>query len=516
MQPNQNQLIRQAADAMSLSLLFSLGRQYLDVPFSEAGYWQLPTEERPPAEPPHFLRVEQVGEVTGPALLTLQTALTACYDPRRYSLLFAMANDGHQERVYLGVRGRTPAAQPYAFLDYLADFVQGNWPGSRLHRCEAQEIGRYLQRPLSRQLKHATALTGIPSRLPIDTASYPTSLSRLQRGLKQYPYLYLVIANPMPIGQVESIIYNCRELLGRVHSLTKTTLTESLRHEISQAASETESRSEQQTESHYDQQSETRREAHHHSRQENLTAHREAAMEQNRGFGVEASLQNPLAGALGWLAGMFPPAGFLASLAEVMPVDFGVGYNREQRASAASLFDYALNDRTEVSHTRESRTSHTTGHSQSYRQGRSQTHTRQLSQQEALAFGKEYINAHAEAAKAQLQQYVARFEQARAIGCWDVGVYLVADKDDTAQQGGAQLRALLSGYNQFEPVRVHNLARLANRVEMALADFQQVGLTLVNPDDQQPLVHPLGPTFTGLTTPLSTEELALLVNLPPK
>ena len=39
-------------------------------------------------------------------------------------------------------------------------------------------------------------------------------------------------------------------------------------------------------------------------------------------------------------------------------------------------------------------------------------------------------------------------------------------------------------------------------------------MMLAAPDDGEPIQHPLGELYQGLTTPLNTEELSLLINLP--
>lgn len=138
--------------------------------------------------------------------------------------------------------------------------------------------------------------------------------------------------------------------------------------------------------------------------------------------------------------------------------------------------------------------------------------------------GREYFNAHARAVEQLLERYVARFERARTSGCWNVGAYFLATDRETALQGGAQLRALLSGENSlYEPIRIHDLnSAWATGTQAALSDLEQPRFRLVHPDalqetleqPQEAVAHPLGPLFGGLTTPLNTEELALLANLP--
>jgi len=130
---------------------------------------------------------------------------------------------------------------------------------------------------------------------------------------------------------------------------------------------------------------------------------------------------------------------------------------------------------------------------------------------------KEYISSHAQLGETTLQKYLTRFDEARVLGCWRVGTYFFADKADTLQQGGFQLRALLSGENsKFEPIRIHSLNSLLKNPEVhdALTNLTQPGLVLASPQSQQPLPHPLSDAFQGLTTLMTSKELPLVVNFP--
>ena len=47
------------------------------------------------------------------------------------------------------------------------------------------------------------------------------------RGLRGKPYLYMVVAEPMPEREVGEIITSCNTLSGQVHAFTKATLNRS-------------------------------------------------------------------------------------------------------------------------------------------------------------------------------------------------------------------------------------------------------------------------------------------------
>lgn len=131
----------QAANLISRSLLFSLRRQHLDVPFINAQVIQpLPPPDRLLIEEPCFLRLEQIGgSVSGSfdhALTALQTALSACHAPDQYTLIFLVASDGRENHIYLGIKSHNHSNYPSAdFINNIGHFLQGNWPGTRLTLC---------------------------------------------------------------------------------------------------------------------------------------------------------------------------------------------------------------------------------------------------------------------------------------------------------------------------------------------------------------------------------------------
>ena len=135
---------------------------------------------------------------------------------------------------------------------------------------------------------------------------------------------------------------------------------------------------------------------------------------------------------------------------------------------------------------------------------------------ESLSFGQEYLNKHAEACVKLLEKTSERFERAKAMGCWNVGVYMISNQGEAASQGQAQFKALISGeMSTSEPVRTHDLAPLWDgQIQTSLDAFRHPPLRLFAPEGEERLNHPLGEVFDNLTTPLNTAELSLLVNLP--
>lgn len=457
-----------AAEAISQSLTFSLGRQYLDAPLDEAQFLQ-PARLLGRAEslPPVFARLEQVGAPVGGGahpFVALQTALAACHNPGRHTLAFLVNSDGRTNRIYLGVRPHDPAEAggPTAqFVEQLGQFFRGNWPGTRLTPCDyAAEVHPLLATPAGNR-PAVVALTGIPSLKAGDQPGYPQSLDRLLRGLRGRPFNYLVVAEPMSETAVNDVVRNCRDLIGQVHLMTKLSLSDTQTEGVSTSISGTRTTGGSESE-----------------QLGGSTSHTT-----NRQINLQVGL--------GTLASIFPPAAFLALLGP----SFGSSRGTSETFSRTSAQSW----------------------------GESVSTTFGQNSSVAKAAGREYANAHAQAAEELLRAYVTRFEQARTLGCWRVGVYFITADDETARQGAAQLRALFGGERStFEPVRAHTLdgvwagnSEAHLRAQAAPAQLRRLPMRLVNPDDQsQPVAHPLGPVFEGLDTPLITEELALLVNLP--
>jgi len=468
------ELRTQVANLISRSLLFSLSRQYLDKPLSLTQNIQpIPPPDRIIVEEPRFLRIEQIGcsfdKPFEHALTALQTTLSACHSPEQYTLIFLLTSDGLKNNIYLGVSGHGSSQYPTSdFLRNVGQFLQGNWPGTRAVLCDEEdaEFDKDVTYPLHHSLRHAVALTGIPSEKHSDETTYPQSLDRFLRGFRGIPHMYMVIAEPMTTDDVDTIVNSCRDQIGQIHALTKITQTLGHTTEGSTSTGWSMDRSEERSISITD---------------------------------VKDSKD--------WLT----PLGSAAEAAlRFSPLKFAVVLK-----AASNMLGKSNLDKQHPGTITETN-SNTTNF------GVSGTTT--IGSSTSESFGQENINAHAQAAEIHLQQFLHRFEQSRSLGCWNVGVYLLANRPDVAQQGGSQLRALLTGEKSaFEPIRVHDLKRVwASCAKDTLRYFQQPNLGLVRENNQAKekftlsdlVEHPLGSHFSGLTTPLNTEELALLINLP--
>lgn len=473
-----------AGDALSKSLLFTLERNYLDAPVFENRSMRSAPEEPLPPPDLAFLEVEQVGKPSGDAgreyFKAIQTTLGACHDPR-YSLIFLISSDGLRNRIYIGINARVPDAQPKIFAEHLGQFLCSNWPGTRVRPVsDYKQVVDHVHLPLSRY-RYGRAFTGIPSaKLGERPDEYPQSLDRFMRGLRGKPYVYMVIANPMAEREVSNIISACHTLAGQVHAFTKSTISRSTSSGTSDSVSRSESDSTSTTTSRST------------SDTKGTTASKGAlgAALEKGSIAAKGLKVAGLAGVSGLLVaagGPFLLSGMLGMFGQLLPSS-GVS-----DSTGTSTSD---SDSTSKS------TSLSTGEG--------------TSTGESLSFGQEYLNKHAEACNKLLEKTAARFETARALGCWNVGVYMITDQSEAAAQGQAQFKALVSGEESTsEPVRAHDLeAMWDGQIQVSLDSFRHPDLRLFAPEGDERLRHPLGEAFENLTTPLNTGELSLLANLP--
>lgn len=478
------ELLAAAGEVLSRSTLFALRRNYLDSPVLENDVIRVIEEKISSSPDVAFFEVEQVGKPVddNPAeyFSAIQTTLAACHDPR-YALIYIISSDGIRNKIYIGVTGRSPGTQPQLFSEQLGQFLCSNWPGTRVRLIEDyKEIADKVHVPLS-TFSHARAFTGIPSAKSEQTQnSYPQSLDRLMRGMRGKPYLYLVLAEPVAESEVALVVDACHSLSGQIHGFMKTTIQMGK----SQGTSETVSSSESESESTSTSKSESTSETEGKSKGVLGTA-----LDGSTGAakGLKAIGLGGVAALVTAAGGPFLLSGMMGMFGQLLPSTSGSSSTSESSSESESL-------------SRSISTSTSEG----------------VTTGESMTFGQEVLNKHAEECTRLLDVTVNRFEVARSQGCWNVGVYILSDQAESVSQAQAQLKALISGAkSSFEPVRIHKLDPVWDgQVQVALDAFQQPGLMLAAPEDGEPIQHPLGKLFQGLTTPLNTEELSLLINLP--
>jgi hypothetical protein len=464
-------VLRQFADAVSISMSAILGRQYLEAPIEGyGGFRALPATEKESRLPGKtcFLRIEQVGRPLSDggtdALEAIRSVLSFCHGVKDFSLIFIVAHDGHQHRVYLGAKERHSSGQSAnQFIDSLSRFIESNWTGTRAVRCgpykyetPTNEMWRSWGEPLL-NASQFVALTGVPSLRKGAGDGLSQSLDRFMHGMQGKPYNYIVIADPMGNPEVDDVILRCRDLIGQVHAFKEIGLSDT--HNLTESLTRSLGHSQGKTIAETSGQSKSR------------------GISGGIGLGL-------LTQAIG-LA--FPVTLPFAAFAAVIGPQIG------------------LNRSTTTTQSTSNSTSHTDF----------QSEARSVSEGTAKAISRKILNAHAEGLEELLRRHIVRYQEARALGGWNVGIYLATPELEGAVHGAAQLRSLFSGAESAtEPVRVHLIKNSGPEVQRSLLLLEQPRYRLLTDGEDALAEHPLGNSFGGLTTVLNTNELALPINLP--
>jgi hypothetical protein len=122
----------------------------------------------------------------------------------------------------------------------------------------------------------------------------------------------------------------------------------------------------------------------------------------------------------------------------------------------------------------------------------------------------ELLDAQAQACEVLLTRHLARLEAARSSGWWRTSVFLAAESDGALEAVGGALRGLASGDStSLDPVRLVRLS--PHRLRAAMTQGLPVGLL---PASDSETGHPFGAPFDAVATPMTSEELAVLVTPP--
>ncbi len=465
----RTELQRMTADAVSLMLNGVLSRRYLEMQWPSENYVSSMPGPASPGElaaSVKFLRLTQVGlpiEDKNMPMEAMQSILSFCHGIPDLRLFFIISYDGTNYGVYLGAQVQGDAPRTHYFIGSLSQFIQSTWPGTLVEKCgayrlsdESNGLWNDIGRPIG-ESTHCLALTGIPSLRDDRSSGQSQSLDLFMQGMQGQPYIYMVVADSVMCGEFDNIVAQCRALIGQVHSFKEITLNETVT--LARTWGSTVGTSESWMDGTSTQES------------------------KSKGWNIGA-------GALFGLFGVvFPP---------ILPFA-GIGL-AEAITSGISRGSYtAIGTGTQKSHTTGTTQSETTGGSESA----------------SRAMGEKLLNAHAEALEELIRRHIKRYQKARAVGGWNVGIYLCANNPYHGNYGAAQLRALFGGQDtDIEPIRIHNLEMVSYQVQQALVQMEYPVLQIVDSASKIPLEHPLGPLFDGFTTLVTTDELALAIRFP--
>ena len=478
---------------LSGAILFALERRHLE-------YLDLNTVdthtrvEEPDPRDLFYLKVERLGHSVDQErsldVLNLQNILGSFRDGS-HNIISALCGDDRHTELYFGARQvpheRSNNLSTYQFVENMERAFKGNLPGTRFHRDSdtgetcfsptrepgaTSDMGECIRLAID-NYPHLAAITGIPSLRADRKDQFTQGLDRLTQALQGQRYTLLIIAEPIDEALLNDTLMRALQLNSEVHSLVRvgTSWAQAIGTAVAKGRTEG-------------------------------TIHNEAEalnLAETTGQGMTRSPGSAIGGLIG--------ASLSLALSPLLgPASIAVG-------GLGSVLSAGLIGAKNVNRgeTRSTSRTKTWGHTLT------DALTRTASQTDTASMNVEYLNKAAEYCNRVIEGYVHRLQQGKNLGMWNIGVYFLAQESSTFAQGCSQLRALYAGQNtHFEPIRIVNLTgeRIRQDMGQILATFSNPVLDLRTTENGQALNHPLGPTYTGLSSLLNTEEYAMLLNLP--
>lgn len=476
-----NTLKMYAATAMAQTLSFSMERKYLE---------RIGDENYNPLFLMHeisitskanvsWIEINQVGKPikddATDCFTAIQKILYSCFLPKETQLLFLIMKHNGVNKMYLGIRP-TGNSVKKNITRYLQDFIKGAWPGLQCKVVKDTDQDQYLQQFSSNikqeKWEYIYALTGIPSMESQYKSIYPATIDKLMAGMNQSKsYSYLVVADPIERTEVDSMLFQCRDMNGQAESLKTFNISEGSTKGISQSVTDGSST--------------------------NISNGTNESLSSKNWSGIKNKILG--LGGLGFIGGG-------------LAVAAGISFPPAMAALPALVGTQALSG---IGHTLLGMMGQkTTGSSHSESTGSSHSVTEGMSESQSQTLSRNVVNKHIEAISEHLYYHSKRLETGMALGMWKVGAYLLTEKESDAKGGSMQLRSILSGQESiFEPIRITDISTTINPVN-SFGQFQAPIVRIDYASNNQPFVHPLGDNYKELKTVLTTKELSYLINFP--
>lgn len=450
-----------AANGIAQSLSFTSERKFLNdiTPNSSPLYMELVTRRKDLPSSPYWIRITQVGKPIDDSaekcFTAIQKILTASFLPSKIQLIFLVHGKKEGYEIYLGLRSLVKGEIDSTFVDSLNDFIKGIWPGMKCQRVKGNL--EQVKDDISKKYEFIDAMTGVPSMESQYKTIYPATIDALLAGMQKHNFTYMVIADPIAETDIDGILYKVRDFNGQAESLKSFNFSENSSDSMSIALSESKSI---------------------------CDGTNESSSQKSKWGMVGAGLM---------LASyMFPPAGAVTTA-------LAVAAGASQIAGANLFSEFTPN--------------YTKGKSHSETISDSKTETTGHTQGKAISYN--VVNKQIEAVSEHLFYHSKRFESAKALGCWSVGVYLMAETKYELQGASMQLKSIVSGQESvFEPIRIHHIGDVVDNVLPQTLGSMDVPLIRFKSLNGAYFEHPLGNHFNDLRTLLTTKELSYYINFP--
>lgn len=477
-----------AATAVSQSLSFCMERKYLQN-ITTNPVFEIDAIDPTATDEAAWIAIEQIGKPLEKSaencFTAIQKILYSCFLPKEVQLLFLVTGSSKENHLFLGIRTPGKAMPPKSMVRNMNEFIKGVWPGlqTQIVKEDHPVISGFKKSVSDDCFENVFALTGIPSMESQYKTLYPATIDKLIAGMnKSKNYAYLVVADPVETTDAEAMLFQCREMNGQAESLKSLNVTEGM----SQGTSSS------HTSSHTDSHSTSVSES---VSKRDFTKLGKMAVAAT-GLGMAASVF-PAAGAV--LSGCVDAAGALTSAAVGLLGGSVLG----------NLVSGLMPQKT-------------TSHSTSVSVSDTKSQTIGVNESKSQSMSRNLVNKHIESVSEHLFYHSKRIETGKAIGLWNVGVYLMADKKSDLQGGSLQLRSILSGQESiFEPIRIHDISSILEENVTKESTMRELTLgrlaapqLVINDIHGRRFEHPLGKHFQELKTILTTKELSYLINFP--
>lgn len=473
------------ATAMSSATSFCLERTFLhDLQSNE--YFKAIIEQPGSAKLSdiNWMSIQQIGRPAGDDMKScfcaLQNILHACSLPHT-QLLFLVVGHNGSFKIYLGIHHDfdISVSDAESFVQEISSFASVSWPGLKTHVVDNETVEKDILPYLSNKYQNIYAATGIPS-LDLKDSNYPSTIEYLLGGVSAIGDIaYLVVANPVNENEVSKIVYELDEIKGQAESMKTITFNIAKTKGDSISYAETLSSAIGKTKND----SVSRRDI-------------------KGGIGVIGVGLGVAA-----LTLAFPPAGAVAAAAAGTASVTAAGATAAAAmlgTAAAGTLGSLVPQKTHGVSVQETETKSTT-----------KTTSENSSYTETL--GQTYVNGHIDTLLNDLKLQSERFRAGKSQGMWQVGCYLFTDANNVSSH--LQLKSLLTGQNsKLETIRTHNISRVDNKYLVPFVVPPKLSVVSRKEDPRthkhHVFQHPLGESFSSLTTYLTTEELTSMVNFP--
>ncbi|MDR1622303.1 MAG: DUF87 domain-containing protein [Synergistaceae bacterium] len=222
-----------ALPAFDEVLLFSLERRYLDMVDSER--LELTTN---PVEADYdyqtHLRMMRIDEVShegesdlGLHLLNMQNVLAAMKDDSQ-NVVSVIHGTNEKTSLYYGLSkriGSTSDVSTPEYAEILRQTLHGNFLGAKLTPLSAEDIKNDIFVPMLKNQDNVRAFPGIPSlRLKDPQGPYVQGIDRFIEGMRGEEYCLVAIAEPISLPEIDGVIQNLFDLGTSIHSQVKATV----------------------------------------------------------------------------------------------------------------------------------------------------------------------------------------------------------------------------------------------------------------------------------------------------